>query len=132
MPRPPQGLFMIDTEEVERISTALSDLAGQWQVLESRVVAAKNALATLCVANPLRWALWVNVPASSQGTLVNFGIGTNPALVNTIAPDLSVHPVGSGIVYRQWGGFVQQAFYGWYFGTAVNITATIVEVVCVP
>lgn len=123
---------MIDTEEIERISRALSDLAGQWQVIESRVVCNKNQLATLCAANPLRWALWANVPAVSQGTLVSLGVGTNAAIVNTIAPDLSVHPIGTGIVYRQWGGFVQQTFYGWFFGVAASVTATVVEVVCVP
>lgn len=56
-------------------------------------------------------------PGSLSGVLVSI----NPANLPSNAPDLTQHPISRGLVYRQWGAYVQQPFYTYVQGVSTAL-----------
>lgn len=101
------------------IADELSALRGQWNVVESTAVfEAINTQVLLAPANPLRYALVLPViswNAVWDGAAINLttieGNVTNPPLIEFY---YATNPILS---FRDVGGLVQAAWYGWVFDT---------------
>jgi hypothetical protein len=108
---------------VSEITRELSDLAGQWIVKQTVVTVNSNTAGVqLCQANPLRWELLLQINGGGLSTNWGFGLSADATvngynlMTNTSSP--------FRLNFRQSGGLVSQAWYGFAPSGSAEIVVT--------
>lgn len=112
---------------MSELTQELSALAGQWIVAEARVVCQTFPTPTqLCVASPLRWALIIGAD-EQQSALFGIGLAADPSTVGAMFMGQESDPIW--LSYRQFGGLVQQAWYGYtaMAGTPLHVIELLLQ-----
>lgn len=104
-----------------RISTELSELAGQWQVIETfLLLQSLGGGGQIVAANPLRWALWIAGGDTSFNTGWSLTVSTLASVSATSGIILTPADKLLRLNYRESGALCQQA---WFFN-AQNASST--------
>lgn len=109
---------------MSELTQELSALAGQWIARQTFVaVPVSPSTAQLVTANPLRWALWLGVDTSSVNGLFTLALSADISATGAMNVGNTNQPIL--LSYRQWGGLVQQAWFG--AGNSGPATINVIE-----